>query len=258
MAFFTDLDRTLIFSKRFINVPNEKVILVERDGDKEIAYMTECAFKILKNIANIITIVPVTTRNYTEYKRISILQNLNLKYYIINNGAEIYVGDKIDKNYSRIIQNEMRNLNCNLNSALKKFLDVFDEKTIKLYRLSDNYLYVILINTDIFDYEALEDFKKLMSKEGFQISRTGKKIYIIPNCISKWKAVQYLNENYLMEQIISAGDSNMDMEMILNSKYGIIPRGCELDGQISNCNLTESTGILAGEDILRWIEEKFI
>jgi hydroxymethylpyrimidine pyrophosphatase-like HAD family hydrolase len=255
MAFFTDLDRTLIFSKKFIDIPNEKVVLVECDGEKEIAYMTYIASKMIENIAKSITIVPVTTRNYTEYKRISMLQKLNLKYFIINNGAEIYIDDKIDEDYSRIIKSEMEYLNCNLNTALKRFLDVFNEKNIKLYRLSDNYLYVIVINIDTFDYDALEDFKKSMSKEGYQINRTGKKIYIIPSCIFKWKAVQYLNEKYLNEPIISAGDSNMDFEMITKSKYSIIPRGCELDGLIANCNKTASTGIMAGEEILRWVEK---
>jgi hydroxymethylpyrimidine pyrophosphatase-like HAD family hydrolase len=258
MAFFTDLDRTLIYSKRFINIPSDKVVLAERDGEKEIAYMTSCGLELLEDLSRKITIIPVTTRNHMEYKRIHILQKLNLKYYIINNGAEIYIDDKKDEKYSSLIKNEMKHLNYGFDTALQKFIDVFDKKSVKLYRLSDDYLWVIVINNEIFDLDSLEDLKKLMSKEGWQISRTGKKVYIVPNCISKWKAVKHLNDNYLHQPVISAGDSYMDMEMITNSEMSIIPRGCELEEQMPLSSLTKSSGIKAGEEILLYIKETLI
>lgn len=258
MAFFTDLDRTLIYSKRFINIPFDKVILAERNGDKEIAYMTSNGLEMLEDLSSKITIIPVTTRNHMEYKRIHILQKLSLKYYIINNGAEIYIDDKMDEKHTSLIKNEMKHLNYGFDTALQNFLDVFDKESVKLYRLSDNYLWVIVINDEIFDFDSLTDLKKLMSKEGWQINRTGKKVYIVPNCISKWKAVKYLNDNYLHQPIISAGDSYMDMEMIINSEKSIIPRGCELDEQMPLSCRTESSGIKAGEEILLYIKETLI
>jgi hydroxymethylpyrimidine pyrophosphatase-like HAD family hydrolase len=255
MVFFTDLDRTLIYSKRFINIQSDKVVLAERDGDKEIAYMTDCGLEMLEDLSRKITIVPVTTRNYAEFKRIHILQNLYLKYYIINNGAEIYIDDKLDEKYSSLIKNEMEHLSYGFDTALQKFLHVFDKKSVKLYRLSDNYLWVVVINNEIFDYDSLADLKSSMLKEGWQIERTGKKVYIVPNCISKWKAVKYLNDNYLHQPIISAGDSYIDMEMIINSDMSIIPHGCELEEQMPLSRSTKSSGIKAGEEILLYIKK---
>jgi hydroxymethylpyrimidine pyrophosphatase-like HAD family hydrolase len=255
MAFFTDLDRTIIFSKRFIGSNDDDIVLAERDGEKEIAYITFAGLEALKDLSKKTTVVPVTTRNLAEYKRIHILNELNLKYYIVNNGAEIYIDGKTDKTFSDMIRKELGLLSYGFDVALQKFLNAFDLKTIKLYRLSDNYLWVIVVNPETFDFISLMDFKKAMLAKGWQISVTGKKVYIIPSCISKWNAVKYLHDNYLNEQIISAGDSYMDIEMVKNSEISFIPRGCELENLLPQSFITKSSGIRAGEEILTVVQK---
>ena len=52
MIYATDLDRTVIFSNKFLDECNEDVVCVEEFNDKPISYMTFKALKELKQILN--------------------------------------------------------------------------------------------------------------------------------------------------------------------------------------------------------------
>jgi hydroxymethylpyrimidine pyrophosphatase-like HAD family hydrolase len=254
MIFFTDLDRTIIYSKRFIH-SSEQVVLVERDGEKEIAFMTVKGLEILRELAGKITVIPVTTRNYLEYNRIQLLNELGLEYCIINNGAEILHRGKRDEDYSAMIKCEINRIPYDFDSALQKFFDVFNCKDVKLYRLSDGFLWVIVMKSDDFDRSLLSRLDEKMKVRGWSVSATGKKIYLIPSAISKWTAVRYLKEKLSNEPIICAGDSFMDKEMIENADIGIIPLESEIIGVLPSIRKTCSTGIKAGEEILKFVKD---
>jgi hydroxymethylpyrimidine pyrophosphatase-like HAD family hydrolase len=250
MIFFTDLDRTLIYSKKFIHNSEEKVVLVERDGDKEIAFMTVKGFEILKELTAKITVIPVTTRNYLEYNRIQLVNELAIEYCIINNGAEILHCGKRDEDYCTMIKHEINQLSYGFDSALQNFFDVFGHENIKLYRLSDNFLWVIVMKSEDFNRLLVAKLNEEMNVKGWSVSVTGKKIYLIPNAFSKWRAIRYLKDKFRDEPIICAGDSFMDKEMIENADIGIVPLESELCGILPSMRKTPSSGIRAGEEIL--------
>lgn len=81
MIYASDLDRTLIFSHRFLDEHkyNKKIVLVEDKDGKEISYMSELAYNKLQEINNNkdITFIPTTTRSLEEYNRIRLGLNLN-------------------------------------------------------------------------------------------------------------------------------------------------------------------------------------
>lgn len=257
MIFFFDLDRTLIYSKRFINSADEKVVLVEQDGEEEIAFMTVGALEIFKELAATKKIIPVTTRNYNEYKRIRLLNEVDLEYSIINNGAEILHHGVREKEYCSMIKCEIGQLSYGFQWSLQKFLEYFDRKYIKLYRLSDDFLWVIVMNTESFDRSLILKLGEEISSAGWSVSATGKKIYLIPKNISKWRAVSYLKEKFQNEPIICAGDSFMDKEMVENADFGIVPLQSELAGMLPNVRSTSSPGIKSGEEILLFVKDIF-
>lgn len=75
--FASDLDRTLIYSNKALadfGQSGEDLIGVERKDGREIAFMTQEARSLLKEISAQMLFVPVTTRTYEQYKRIFIFR----------------------------------------------------------------------------------------------------------------------------------------------------------------------------------------
>jgi hypothetical protein len=94
----------------------------------------------------------------------------------------------------------------------------------------------------------------------WQVSIQGRKLYIIPEFINKWTALNHLNQNIADNMIISAGDSLLDYPMLKNSTCGYIPLKCELTAYLDseelvvpNLIFAKNMGIMAGEEILKKI-----
>lgn len=52
----------------------------------------------------------------------------------------------------------------------------------------------------------------------------GRKVYMIPNCIDKWKALDYIEQREKIKDFITAGDSKLDLSLVNNGKYSIVPK----------------------------------
>ena len=257
MLFFTDLDRTLIYSKRFIQGAQSSAVLVESDGEKEIAFMTTGGLSLLRELASVMLIIPVTTRNYGECQRIGILRELGLRYLIINNGAEIFCDGKRDEEYCDMIKLEIENLEYGFDKALQIFFDAFGRQDVKLCRISDDFLWLVVMNSEDFDHSLLLEIADSLKNGGWTVAATGKKIYLIPCAISKWRAVRYLSKKIDCGPLVCAGDSMMDKEMVENADVGIVPFGSELYDIMPGAVKTSCPGIMAGEEILKFAKQIF-
>jgi len=94
MMFATDLDRTIIYSRKAIedlgpSLEGQLCSVEEKDG-KAMAFMTQKALEELEKISQDLLLVPVTTRTTNQFKRIFIFEeHIPVKYAITFNGAEI-------------------------------------------------------------------------------------------------------------------------------------------------------------------------
>ena len=87
MMFVSDLDHTLIYSKRDLN--GEKAVPVEYIGEKPITYMTPQALELywsLRTNSNFM-FTPCTLRDYDQTMRISIIHDFLPKFMICENGG---------------------------------------------------------------------------------------------------------------------------------------------------------------------------
>ena len=79
---FTDLDNTLIYSRKtFI----EDKINVEIYNGEEISFMSKYSNELLCKLSAHLLIVPITTRTYTQYKRINL--GILPEYVLCANGG---------------------------------------------------------------------------------------------------------------------------------------------------------------------------
>lgn len=248
MIFASDLDRTLIYSKRFIDNSID-YLLVETKEDEEISYMTRNAYRNLKKITNSIDFIPITARNKGEFDRIFALKDLPIKYVITNNGAGIHIDNKLDKGWNDYIKSKVQYMKVSYDEIMNDLLEVIPKEEYIKHRLNDDYVWFILMehhfNRAIFD--------KLLEKEKYnewKLYISNRKLYLMPKFINKWEALNYINIKYLDLNTYTAGDSTVDEELVSNSDIGIVPiHGDLLNNFKKTVHTTKKEGILAGEEI---------
>lgn len=245
MIFATDLDRTMIFSKRFLDRNNKNLTIGFKDG-KGYSYFTKKQKQMLKDLETKIIIIPCTTRSKEEFERVPFFNECSFAIY--DNGASIKIGDDIDYQWQFIMQENMRM--C-FKDLLEKQQDLETKDfVIKEVKLVDNYF--LFSKTDNID-KCRRYLEATLDKSKFYYSISSTKFYIFPNFISKKHALQYITDKIGDTDIIVAGDSDVDFQMIdLATKKSFIPLH-DITKTISlpeNVIIVKEKGLFSGEIIL--------
>ncbi|MEH7176580.1 hypothetical protein [Neobacillus vireti] len=252
----SDLDRTLMYSNRALEEfgrPEDKALKpVEMHRGNWTGYMTEASFSMLKEINKHSLFIPVTTRTTEQFKRFVIFEKeIPLTYAVTTNGAHVLYNGEPLKDWSEQLYSQLKN-GCSpeeeLQSALKKsgiYLDGERKQAEKLF-------FYYLLNCLPTPSELLE-IRELTAAYGWKMSLQGRKLYFIPNAISKGKALEFICNREGKEALAGAGDSVLDWDFLKDCTYRFVPSHGELlkvrgSGDIS---LTDQCGVAAGEEILQ-------
>ena len=216
----SDLDRTLIFSNRFLKEyePKSKYNVIEKKDDKVISYMADSVKNMLITIGDMkdTYFVPVTTRSIEEFSRIELPKIY--KYAIVSNGGiiledgkpmdswEEYISDKIDRMTLINVAMDMEELTSV--GRASKFID-------------GRYIFNKTNNADKFDIEIQSLKNKYPTIE---FTRQRNKVYAIPKCFSKAIALRWLQHKLLIDKTIAVGDSELDLPMLAIADYALIPK----------------------------------
>ena len=257
MIFATDLDRTLIYAERFLEGYDQDTLNIEVFKEKPISYISSKALRLLKELDKVATVIPITTRNREQYKRISIWgEHIEPRIYVVNNGGTIFIEGKEDLIWNEKIKQQLSVLTLSYEEVLRLFLS-FYKGPIERYKKSDELIWVVLGDKNHMDWEAIKDFQRQVEGAGWKIDVNGRKIYLYPTCIRKWEALRYIKMNYLNEEVLAAGDSLFDVEMIHQAEFGVVPKGASIEERCrENIYCTNRGGIGAAEDILSYALEK--
>src|SRR5690348_3965768 len=99
MIYASDLDQTLVYSRRALRIPEDTPGLVPAEwiNGKLSAFMSAYALERLQSLPQDIVFMPVTTRTVEQYRRIHIFQNECIpKYAVTSNGGNIIVDGQVD------------------------------------------------------------------------------------------------------------------------------------------------------------------
>ena len=128
VIYATDLDRTLIFSKRFLDEYNNnetEYSLVETFEGKEISYISNKVknkLHELNNNSNVI--VPVTSRSIDEYNRIKL--PITPEYTILSCGGTILKNGEPIKEYEDYLSRNIKRI-----EMMSLAMDLEDLKSVK-------------------------------------------------------------------------------------------------------------------------------
>ncbi|QEK11014.1 haloacid dehalogenase [Crassaminicella thermophila] len=259
MIFASDLDRTLIYSKKFVS-NDEGIKLIETKGKEEISFMTKKAIKRLKKLSEEILFIPVTTRTIEQYRRISLFQEeIRPKYAIVSNGGNILINGEIDYEWNNIIQKKIKEECISFKEVESKFEEIESNQWVINRKVADNLFSYCIIHPEYVP-EVLYSFIDWMEDNNWKVSLQGRKLYFVPCCVCKWEATQYIKMRENIDFVASAGDSLLDLPMLKMADYAVVPPHGEIYKKyertyetIQNITFTEKEGIFAAEEILEKI-----
>ena len=257
MMFASDLDRTLIYSKRALAEFNHhdlsSLICVERKNNIEVAFMTKKANELLKAIANYCLFVPVTTRTYEQFSRIFMFSNeIPLTYAITSNGANIFYNGKRVMEWQEIVQSRLEKECLTIDKMISKVQHLKINGTLKI--AEELFFYYIL--NEVIPLETIQHLRRFASLNGWRVSIQGRKIYFVPKPVSKGEAVKFIQKKHRIQTIFGAGDSTLDYDFLNICDFSYVPSHGELGKEMKlgdRFSLSQNNGVLAGEEILNEI-----
>lgn len=215
MIFHTDLDNTLIYSYKHNIGKNKR--MVERYQGREISFMTEFTYEMLKDVKDEIMVVPTTTRTKEQYKRIDLGVG-KFPYELVCNGGVLLIDGKHDENWYEASVELVRNARELLDDSVE-FLKR-DERTAFEVRFIEE----LFVFTKCNEVESVvKDLRERLDPTKLDIFHNGSKLYVIPKTLAKGKALERMKEYTQGGHIISAGDSDFDISMFEYSDLSFAP-----------------------------------
>ncbi|MGD6830738.1 HAD family hydrolase [Sutcliffiella halmapala] len=251
-AFASDLDRTLIFSRRMLEsfeteCKYEPCEIIRGEPSSFISLKTKT---ILTEINNEMLFIPVTTRTKEQYQRIRLFQDEVVpEYAITNNGATILKNGYEIKEWKQFIKEELQSC-LSFKQMIMMIEGMGNNSWIQQIKHADNLFIYLIVNNRLLSESKIAELKQWLKSLGWNISLQGRKLYIVPTPIEKWKATEYLCNHLDVKHIYTAGDSLLDYELITKSSYGTAPLHGEILKYYPSLTKTKSYGIKASEEIV--------
>jgi len=231
VIFFSDLDGTVIFSKR--KICGECVCVEKKDG-KEMSFMTMREAELFGHITEKAAFIPVTTRSIEQYGRIRFPGGYKPKYAVTENGAVLLIDGVPDREWSRRSRR-----------AAAECREELEQCKIILERIAGNE-YKVRYCDGLFIYIKYPDCGYLAEKllSGFapqkvSVYNSGGKLYVIPKKINKSSALRRVKEMLSAESAAAAGDSELDRDFLAAADIAVIKQGTLSGSRINKNQICE-------------------
>jgi hypothetical protein len=279
----SDLDRTLIYSRAAFQLSEHRpsaseggaerrgnqlttgelplpslppLRCVEQAAGDQLSFMTRTASKLLVQLAAGTVFVPVTTRVPQQLARVRL--PVRSEYAVAANGGFILVDNVIDAGWSRQVQGWLRQVTP-LDEVWRHVSETCrPDWTVKLRDGASMFCYAVLDRTRV-PAGFLDEAAGWAAARGWRTSMQGRKLYWLPQPLTKSAAVAEITDRTGAGTVLAAGDSLLDLDLLAAADLGIHPRHGELaetGWSAERVCRTAASGLLAGEEICRWFVDR--
>lgn len=265
----SDLDQTLVFSARSAAVDVAGLVEVEEYRGRTISYVTPRAWELLGALVATGRFVPVTTRTPEQYARIR-WPAAPPPVAVCANGGVLLVGGEPDAAWAATVaaaltgcapQAQVHALLQDLAGALVAAVPGSEDPAVR--DVPGLFSYVVLRDGQrpALEGARLDDLTGVLAQWGYTVSLQGRKLYAVPRPLTKSAAVAEVVSRCGAADFVSAGDSLLDVDLLVAATASRRPRhgellraGWEHDGS----RLTAATGAAAGEEIADWLLSQLV
>lgn len=261
----SDLDRTLIYSRRFFDTPPPAQQCVEVLRGELISYMTARAAELLRDLSARQLLVPTTTRTVEQYTRIT-LPGAPYRYAITSNGGTILIDGAVDVIWSAAVAARIRAGGPPLPQILTALRARIRDDWVHNLRSAEDLFCYLVVDESTMPVDFLAEWRDWCSLRGWTVSQQGRKIYTVPQALCKSHAVNELHRRLIDTgelpegaPILAAGDGALDAALLDVAHGAIRPAHGELhalDWRRAHLSVTRSRGARAAEEILTWFNDR--
>ncbi|MEU8955477.1 HAD family hydrolase [Streptomyces sp. NPDC048518] len=252
----SDLDRTLIYSAAALGltVPDDRaprLLCVEVYEGKPLSYVTETAAGLLDELARTALFVPTTTRTREQYGRIH-LPGPAPRFAICANGGHLLVDGVSDPGWRAAVDRRLAAECASLDEVRAHLVRTADPAWLLKERVAEDLFAYLVVERALLPAEWVEGLAAWAGPRGWTVSLQGRKLYAVPKPLTKSAAVREVARRTGAQEILAAGDSLLDADLLLAADRSWRPGHGELaDTGFTAPGLTALArrGVAAGEEI---------
>ena len=250
IVFHSDLDNTLIYSYKH-DLGNEKRCVEIYQG-REISFMTDKSFALLKEVYERVLFVPTTTRTIEQYERINLGIGIP-RYALVCNGGVLLIDGKEDEAWYRESLQMVSDCRSELSRA-EKCLENDEYRNFEVRNIRNLFLFTKSAQPD----QTVAMLKNILDLKLADVFCNGMKVYVVPVKLNKGSALQRFRNRVKVKGsvIIAAGDSEFDVSMLREADLSIAPEGLARKYKIGNQAAGVGENEIFSEKVLEHIIQK--
>lgn len=263
MLIASDLDRTLIYSRRFFDREVCGRRCVEVYEGEEISFMTAGAATLLARLASRHLVIPATTRTVAQYQRIT-LPGAPYRFAVASNGGSILVDGMPDPDWSSIVNSRMHADAVPIGHVLAVLRTRTSDQWVRAMRVADGLFCYLVVDEAAMPCAFVAEFRAWCEPRGWQVSQQGRKVYAVPRTLCKSHAVAEVRRRLVSTgelddnaPLLAAGDGALDAALLSYADAAVRPAHGELHAQgwlTEGLTVTGRHGADAAEEILEWFD----
>ncbi|MCL2090789.1 MAG: hypothetical protein FWH11_06140 [Micrococcales bacterium] len=247
MLFVSDLDGTVVYSRRTAHRALTGLVGVEEYDGTMISWVTPDSWRLLARLSADGRFVPCTTRTWEQYRRIDL--NGRPEWVICCNGGAVYRSGRLDRDWDETIRASEP---PELAAAAAETAGRAAAAGWTCRYVPPYFFYLVVPpGTPTTTLDQIES--RLPGGEGWHVHRhRDRKIYWISDAVSKGAAARYVAERTGSSVTLAAGDEELDLPLLSAARRALLPRHSSLVGTAAaaQAEVTAAEGVAAGEEIL--------
>jgi hypothetical protein len=260
-----DLDTTLVYSARSLRLPDDdrlapRLVVTEVWRGAPLTYCTRAAEALLTELDGLALVVPVTTRTRAQFARVRLLdgdgtaQEPGQRYAVVANGGHLLVDGRPDEEWAASVRATLAGSCRPLGEVVDALRRATEGHRVSELRPADELFVYVAVDPQTLPPDALRGLSEWCAEGGWRVSLQGRRLYCVPAPLSKATAVAEVARRTGATTVLAAGDSLLDADLLDAADHAIRPAHGELhelDWQRPHLEVTDSSGVLAGEEIVR-------
>jgi hypothetical protein len=253
-----DLDRTTIYSATALDLrgPDHdapRLLCVEVYKGAPLSFMTEAAAAALRELQDVATVVPTTTRTPEQLARVH-LPGPPSRYAIASNGGHLLVDGVADPEWDTAVRHRLTG--CAPLAEVQAHLRARGGPFVLALREASGLFAYAVVDRAVLPHGWVDELADWCLPRGWTVSLQGRKVYAVPAGLTKSAAAAEVVARCGGGPLLAAGDSLLDADLLEAADTAIRPAHGELADsgfRAEHVSVTTATGVHAGEELLGWL-----